>query len=93
MLIEGLLNPNRAERITLDPSEDGNERTERVRRGLRASHALMSSLQLDDKQVLKPKKSTSCASFMEHTVKNSKVLNGIDVNDRTHLPNFMREFC
>ena len=93
MLIEGLLNPNRAERISLDKSEDGNDRTERVRRGLRASHALMSSLQLDDKQIQKPKKSTSCASFMEHTVKSSRVLNGITVNDKSHLPNFMQEFC
>jgi len=92
MLIEGLLNPNRDVRITLDPSDGDDERVSQARKSLRASHAMMSALQLDHSKPLKPRKST-CASFMEQAIRKSAVLNNIDISDKKQLPSFMREFC
>ena len=94
ILIEGLLQPSRDQRISLDPSDGEDDRATQARRSLRASHALMSALQVDAGNV--PRRQTrksDCASFMEQTIKKSNILNGIDIRDNKSLPAFMREFC
>ena len=92
ILIEGLLHPNRDQRISLDPVDGEDDRATQARKSLRASHALMSALQVEVNRPGKQRKST-CASFMEQTIKKSDVLHGIDVHDKGSLPSFMREFC
>ena len=93
MLIDGLLNPNRESRISLDPNEEGDHQAERSRSSLRKSHALMSALQVENGNQKHSKKSTTCVSFMEKSLKQSKVLHDIDVMNKASLPSFMRELC
>lgn len=80
LLIDGLLTIDRTERISFD-SDDGKKR---MTSSLRASKAVMSALELDDR------KSASCASFIQES---GALIPELRVDQNQRLPAFLRELC
>jgi len=89
LLIDGLLVADRSKRITFDASPKGTERAGKATNSLRSGKALMSALEVDSAHGHK----SSCSSFMESAVKNSKILNGLPIENKSKLPSFIQQIC
>jgi hypothetical protein len=90
MIVEGLLVADRSKRITFDQTKVGLDRVGKASNSLRASKALMSALEVDNSS---RQSKSSCSSFMENAVENSKVLKELPIKDKSNLPAFIQDMC
>lgn len=91
LLVDGLLQTDRAKRISFDLSPYGLHKMHKTANNLRSSKALMSSaLQLKSETGLQQ---NSCANFITESTKASQTLAELPVQDKESLPSFIQQIC
>jgi hypothetical protein len=95
LLVDGLMQADRAKRISFDKGFVSSEKLVRTKNSLRSSSkALMSALELDSSSAAATSKGdASCAAFIAESPKESETLSKLPVGDKDALPSFIQDIC
>jgi serine/threonine protein kinase len=99
LLVDGLLQTDRAKRISFDLTASSNQRVQKTTNNLRSSSKiLMSALQTDSipssaKAISDVTGSTTCSAFIADSTKASETLSELPVGNKESLPSFIQQLC